>query len=267
MTSVVRGELTKLTRRRVLVGAAAAAAVFAAVATVTLFLAAEPAGPVGPASAAQGRAVTLDELARAGGATRAFATGASFAGLFAFVTFIANVAGEFSQGTFRTLLMRQPGRVRLLAGKTAALLLFAAGVLVVAEVLTIVASTAVAPSQDVPTAEWFGLAGVGEAAAHYGTTFSAVTGWALLGTALGAIVRSTPVALGIGIAWAGPFEHILQNAWSTASRWFPGLLLEALAVGGTTDVSHLRAAVMIATYVVVAAGGATLLFVRRDVTS
>ena len=32
----------------------------------------------------------------------------------------------------------------------------------------------------------------------------------------------------------GPFEHIVQNAWADAGRWFPGLLREALAAGGTS---------------------------------
>jgi ABC-type transport system involved in multi-copper enzyme maturation permease subunit len=260
MTAVVRAELAKLLRARVVAGATLAAAAFAVVAAITVFLAADP----GPAPAA-GRGVTLADLARPGGATVAFATGASFAGLFVFVTVVANVAGEFARGTFRTLLLRQPGRLRLLAGKTAALLLFAAGVTAAAEVLTAVASTVVAPARGVPTTEWFSADGLGRAAAHFGTAFSAVAGWALLATALGALARSVPVALGIGIAWAGPFEHLLQDAWAGASRWFPGLLLEALAVGGTPDVAQARAALLVGAYAAAATTWAALRFWRRDV--
>jgi ABC-2 type transport system permease protein len=262
MTAVIRAELTKLTRRRVLIGAALAAALFAVIASLTVFAAAEPAGTV-----SEGRGPTLEQLSEPGGATRAFATGASFVGLFVFVTYIANVAVEFSSGTLRTLLMRQPARIRLLAGKMAALLLFTAGVLVVAEVLTLVASTAVAPTQDVAMSEWFGLSGLGHAATDYLTAFSAVTSWALFGMALAVFVRSTPLALGIGIAWAGPFEHLLQDAWTTASSWFPGLLIESLAAGGTPDVSLARAGVLVAVYVTLAAAAAFALFARRDVTA
>jgi ABC-2 type transport system permease protein len=247
MTSVIRAELTKLTRRRVLIAAPVAAAAFAAVATIAVFLSAQPAGGRAP-----GRATTIEELASAGGATHAFATGASFIGLLVFATIIANVTGEFSQGTFRTLLMREPGRIRLLAGKMTALLLFAAVVLLGAEALTV---------------QWFTLTSLGEAAGDYARSLSVVGGWALLGMALGMVVRSTPVALGIGVAWAGPFEHLFQDAWSAASRWFPGLLLEALAVGGTEDVSFGRAAALLGAYVVVAAGAAVALFARRDVTA
>lgn len=262
MNRVTRAELAKLCRRRVLLAAPTVAAAFAAVATAAVFLSAQPAGGRAP-----GRAITLDELAAAGGGTQAFATGASFVGLLVFVTFIANVTGEFSLGTFRTLLMRQPGRVRLLAGKMTALLLFAAAVLLGAEALTLAASAMVAPTQDVSTSEWFTLASLGEAAGDYARALSVVGGWALLGMALGVAVRSTPVALALGVAWAGPFEHIFQDAWAAASRWFPGLLLEALAVGGTPDVSFPRAAALISAYVVVAAGAALFLFARRDVTA
>ncbi len=94
-----------------------------------------------------------------------------------------------------------------------------------------------------------------------------MTSWALLGMALATFVRSTPLALGIGIAWAGPFEHLLQDAWTAAASWFPGLLIESLAAGGTPDVSFARAAVMVAVYVTVAAGAAFTVFARRDVTA
>ena len=261
MIRMVRAELTKLRRRRVIVATVVAAAAFALVATLAVFLSAAPAG-----TPRTGRGVTLGDLARAGGGTRAFAVGASFLGILVFVTFIANVAGEFSHGTFRTLLMRQPRRVRLIAGKMTALLLFAAAVLVVAEILTLVASTLVAPTQGVSTASWFSLAGLGEAAGHYVTALSAVTGWALLGMSLAVVVRSTPLALGIGIAWAGPFEHIIQNAWAAVSRWFPGLLMEALAAGGTPDVSLSRAAPLLVIYIGAAAATAVTLFVRADIT-
>ncbi len=262
MISVMSAELSKLTRRRVLIAAPVAAGLFAAVAAVAVFLSAQP-----DDSGAAGRGLTVDELARAGGGTRAFATGASFAGLLVFVTFIANITSEFSQGTFRTLLMRQPSPMRLLVGKMAALGLFAAAVLLLAEALTLVASMVLAPTQDVSTANWFSLTSLGQAASDYLTALFAVSSWALLGMALAVVVRSTPLALGIAIAWAGPFEHLVQDAWRGASRWFPGLLNEALAVGGTDDVSYPRAALLMVVYLIVAVGGALTVFARRDVTS
>ena len=159
-----------------------------------------------------------------------FTTAVSFAGTFLFVVFVGAVAVEFSRGTFRTMLLHQPRRLRLLAGKMAGLLLFAAVVLAAAEALTWVAARLLAPSQDVATGDWISAAALGDALADYGSVLFWVTGYALLGMTLAVLVRSVPVALAIGIAWAGPFEHLLQDAWGPADRLFPGLLLEAFGI-------------------------------------
>ena len=94
-----------------------------------------------------------------------------------------------------------------------------------------------------------------------------ISGYAVLGMALAVLVRSVPVALAVGIAWAGPFEHLVQNAWSPAGRWFPGLLLEAFAAGGTTAVTASRALATVAAYVLIAAAIALVVFDRRDVAA
>jgi ABC-2 type transport system permease protein len=254
-------ELLKLRRRRVAVVTAVGSLAFAVIASTAVLLSAtETAGT-------RDRGATIDSLSQAGGATEAFAIGVSFTGLLVLVLFIANFAGEFSQGTMRTLLMRQPRRLALLGGKMAALLLFVAGVLVLAGVLSVGASAAIAPSQDVAMSSWFGLDGLGEAASDYGTALLGVASWALLGMAIAVFVRSIPVALGIGIVWAGPFEHILQDSWTSADRWFPGLLLESLAAGGTDEVAFSRALALVAVYVAVAVSAAAVLFARRDVTA
>ncbi|HUR84515.1 MAG TPA: ABC transporter permease [Solirubrobacteraceae bacterium] len=262
MTRIFRAELLKLRRRRVAIAVTASALAFALVAAVSVFVSATDAGGR-PAD----RGATVDSLSQAGGATDAFAIGASFIGILVLVLFIANVAGEISQGTFRTLLMRQPRRIGLLAGKMAALLLLAAVALALAEVLTVAVSAAIAPTQDVSTSAWFELDGLGEAARDYGTALLGVSAWASLGMALAIFVRSIPIALGIGIVWSGPLEHITQDAWRTATEWFPGLLLEALAAGGTADVSFGRALALVAIYVAIAVTAAALVFARRDVTA
>jgi ABC-2 type transport system permease protein len=255
-----KAELMKLRRRRVALVATVGAVAFALIASTAVFLAATETG--GPGD----RGATIESLSQAGGATEAFALGVSFTGLLVLVLFIANVAGEFSQGTMRTLLMRQPRRLGLLAGKMTALLVFVAGVLALAEVLTVGASVAIAPSQGVAMSSWFGLDALGEAAGDYGTALLGVASWALLGMAIAVFVRSIPVALGIGIVWAGPFEHILQDSWTSAERWFPGLLLESLAAVGTDAVAFGRALALVAVYVAVAVSAAAVVFARRDVT-
>jgi ABC-2 type transport system permease protein len=262
MIAAMKAELVKVLRRRVLLVTAVTALLFAIGGAAIVLAAAEPAGQ--PVS---GRSVTVASLSESGGGTEVFTTAVSFAGTFLFVVFVGVVAIEFSRGTFRTMLLYQPRRVRLLAGKITALLAFAAVVLAATEVLTWVAATALAPTQDVSTGSWLSVDALGQGVADFGSVLFWVSGYAILGTALAVLVRSVPIALAIGIAWAGPLEHLLQDAWGPAGRFFPGLLLEAFVAGGTPTVSAPRALLTVAVYAVFTAAVAGAVFSRRDVTA
>jgi hypothetical protein len=263
MIRTFRAELVKLRRRRVLVLAAVATVLFSIGTAAVVLASAEPAAN----RPGFGQGTTIEALSAAGGGTEVFTTGTSFAGTFVFVLFVGAIAVEFSRGTVRTMLLRQPRRAALLAGKVASLFAFAALVLAAAEALTWAAATLLAPSQDIPTGEWRSLAAVGHALTDYGTTLFWVAGYALFAMTVAVLTRSVPVALAIGIAWAGPFEHLIQDGWDTANRVFPGLLLEAFVAGGTTDVSALRALGTVAVYMLIAASVAATTFMRRDVTA
>lgn len=257
MTRALRFELIKLWRRRTVLIALAVTAFFATGSAALLLASAEP--------ARTGPGLSIDELADAGGGTQVFATSLAFAGFFVLVSFTAAMAGEFSRGNIRTMVLRQPDRLRLLAGKLAALLLSAAALLAIAEVLGWTTARLLAGGQDVDASRWTSLDALAAAGADYGTVLVWVTGYALLGTALAFVVRSVPIALAIGIAWAGPFEHILADSWDTANAVFPGLLLEAWVAGGRNDVSAGQALVTSFAYGLVAATVAGLSFTRRDV--
>jgi len=261
MIAALRAELVKLRRRRVLVLTAAATVIFTVGSTAIVLASAEQSGNP------RGRGVTVEALSEPGGGTEVFTTAVSFAGTFLFVVFVGAVAIEFSRGTFRTMLLHQPRRLRLLAGKMAGLLVFAATVLAIAETLSWLAAKLLAPTQDVATGNWVSAAAVGDALADYGSLLFWVTGYAILGMTLGVLVRSVPVALAIGIAWAGPFEHLLGESWSPAQRLFPGLLLESFVAGGTTDVSASRASLTITAYTIFAATIAATILARRDITA
>lgn len=262
MIRAFRGELVKLLRHRVLLLTALAVVVVAVGGAAIVLLGADPAGP-----GSTGQDLTLESLADAGGGTEVFRRAASFAGFFMFVVFVGAVAIEFGRGTFRTMVLRQPARIRLLAGKMAALLAYSGVVLAVTLVLTWIAARLIAPSQSIDTSAWMSVDGLTAGIADYGAVLFWVTGYAILGMLLAVLTRSVPVALAVGIAWAGPFEHLLQDAWDPASQVFPGLLLEAFIAGGTPDVDATRAFVTVAVYVAVAAGIASVSISRRDVTA
>jgi ABC-type transport system involved in multi-copper enzyme maturation permease subunit len=262
MTRIVKAELFRLVRRRTLVFSAAGALLFAVIASLTIFSSAETTG-----APSRERGTTLAALADHGGGTEAFAVGASFVGFFVFVTFIALMATEFSGGTFRALVLRDPNRLRVIAGKLVGVLVVAAGVVALAEALSFGLSLLVAPGQDVSTSNWFSLESLGAGLRDYATVLAGVAGWAVFGTTLAVIFRSAPLALGVGFAWAGPFENITVDSWDAGYRYFPGQVLASLIRGGTIELGMGRAVVTASLYAAVATAVALVLVTRRDVTA
>ena len=258
-----QAELAKLLRRKVVLITSAVIAVFGVGGAAIVLASAKPAAEM----ARDGRGLSLEQLSAAGGGTEIFRTAAAFAGTFLFVVFVGMVAAEFSRGTIRTMLLRQPRRVQLLAGKLGALLSFAAVALAATEIVTWVTALVMAPGKDIATDAWTSLDAVGAAATDFGAVLLWITGYAVLGTMVGVLLRSVPVALAVGIAWAGPLEHLVQNAWPNAVKVFPGLLLEAFVAGGTPDITTARALTTVATYVAIAAVVTSVVFSRRDVTA
>ena len=257
-----RAEMVKLARRRIVLATALLTIAFAVGGAAMVLAAAEPA-----VAGRTGRTPSIESLAAAGGGTEVFRVAAAFAGTFLFVVFVGAMAAEHARGTLRTSLLRQPRRVRLLAGRLAATLTFAAATLLAAEALTWAAARLLAPGSGVDPGAWASGEGLVAAAGDLGTVLLWVTGYAVLGTTVGLLVRSVPVALGVAIGWAGPFEHLLQDAWEPASRVLPGLLLEAFVAGGTEQVGAGRALVTAGASTVVAAIVGTVVFARRDVAT
>ena len=262
MTTLVRAELLRLVRPRTVAITAVGSLVFAVVASLAVLSSADD----NLVRSRQG-GTTLSALTGPGGGTEAFAVGASVTGFLVFVSFIALVASEFSGGTFRTLFLRDPRRLRVVVGKLAGMLIVAAGIVAVFEAGTFLASLAIAPTLDVSTAGWLSFAGVDDALADYLTVLAGVAGWAVFGTTLAVAFRSVPLALGVGFAWAGPFENIVVDSWTTGFEVFPGQVLGSMIRGGTVELGMGRALATAAVYVAVASAVSLVLVTRRDVTA
>jgi hypothetical protein len=87
-----------------------------------------------------------------------------------------------------------------------------------------------------------------------------------VGMAVGVLTRSTPLALGIGLAWLAPLEHLIQLSWSGAGNWLPGLVFDAVAAGGTTITTYPRALITALACAAFALAVGALSFLRRDVS-
>jgi ABC-2 type transport system permease protein len=254
MTGAILSEFVKLRRRSVLVGAGLVLPLLAVIATVTLFAAAGTTPAVGPGAVF---GPSLGQLGQAGGLTRGFTAAASVIGLLILVVFIAATTSEWNQSTIRMLLTRQPHRVRVFAGKAIAMLAVTAVVLVLALLASAAAAYVMAGIRDVPTGSWLTDAGLRRAGGDWLRALLSAGCYGLLGIALGILIRSTTVAVTAAFAWFFPLEHIFQSAWSDAGRWFPGLLINAVATDGSTDTTFARALtlalVLVALLLVVAA--------------
>ena len=185
-----------------------------------------------------GRGVTVASLSDAGGGTEVFTTAVSFAGTFLFVLFVGVVAVEFSRGTFRTMLLHQPRRLRLLAGKMARPCSRSRrSCSRSTEALTWMAAGCSRPRRTSRPARGSAPTRSARLLPTTAPSLFWVSGYALLGTTLAVLVRSVPVALAIGIAWAGPFEHLLQDAWGPASGSSRGYCSRPSSPAGRQTVS------------------------------
>jgi ABC-type transport system involved in multi-copper enzyme maturation permease subunit len=186
-------------------------------------------------------------------------------GIVALCLFAGAFATEFSQGTMRNLLVREPRRAQLLTGKFLAIAVFIG----VAVVLEIVVSCAVAfilaPGRGITTSAWTSSTGINDLLQATLHVFLASVGYGMLGAALGVLLRSPGVAIGAAVAYVVAIEGIVVGAiWSNGDRWLPGQLLSAVAHGGTTDSSYHHSLITLAVYMVLIAAGTLIVFTRRD---
>ncbi|UDY37430.1 hypothetical protein [Dermatobacter hominis] len=266
LTRSIAAEAVKVLRRRTIAITAAAVAIISIGGTALSVLAAQPAAfpSAGPGPEAL---LTTQALSEPGGGTAVFAQTAAFTYVFLLAVFVAAVAGEFTRGTFRTMLLHQPSRGRLLLGKVTVLVLDALAVAAVGAVLSWVTARLVAPSQGIDTAAWATLDGLRAAVEDLGRVALFLVGTAVFGTTVGVLARSVPIGVGVALVWSGPIENILGDSWAGAEQWFPGLLLRAVLIPGSTDTSTGRALVTLAAYAAIALTVTAIALRRRDVTS
>jgi ABC-2 type transport system permease protein len=260
-----RSELLKLRRPGIIAGGGAALAGFTVLVTVLTFTTATATGKAAPGN--QYPPASYAELASAGGLTRGFANAAGLLGILVFVLFLTSITTEYGQGTVRVLLTRQPSRARLLGGKLLALAAVTAGAMAAALIMSAAISVPLAHGRDIATTRWFTAAALSHLAAGYGNALLAVAFFGAVGFALGVLLRSTVLALSVGLAWLLPLENIVQNSWKHAQHWLPGLLFGAVGQGGTTLVSYSAAVSLAAAYAVAALTAASVSFLRRDITA
>jgi len=255
-----RSEWVKLRRRTLLLSTYLSLTAVSGLFTVLVFARAGTANR-------RGDFISLQELARPDGLSRGLTRAALLLGVVAFGIAAAQVALEFSLGTLRQLLVRQPRRPTLLSGKGLGILTFLAGAVICSGIGGGVAAFVMAHVRGVSTAAWTSSTGLADIGRSLGDVALAVTGYGVLGMLAGLILRSAAPAVVVGFVYLLPFEGIFSAVVKGSDRWLPGQVLSAISEGGTANVTFSHALLTATVYTVIAAALGTLLFTKRDVTA
>ncbi len=269
MWNVAFAELRKLRRPTLLVGTLGAAVFFSALFSSLLFLLID--SPDGNSD--RGRMVGRDVLGLSTGGVQGFSSVGGFLGIIALCVFAAQTAQEYTYGTLRNLLVRQPGRLRILLGKFIAMKIFALVMILLSAIVSIAASVILAPGAEVSTDLWFGPDGRHAIFTTFINVTISVIGFGTIGMVLGLLLRSPISSISFGVLWLLIVENLLiavKNSWQ---NWLPGTQLYAIAAGGTAvgpvsgGIEYSHALLVGGIYVAVGAVIASVLFVRRDVAN
>ena len=264
--SVIRiffAEWRKLRRPTLLLGTLGAVSFFSVLVSSVLFLMID--SPEGNGD--RGMRITREMLSLPSGATQSFSSIGGLLGIIALCVFAAQTAQEYSLGTLRNLLVRQPGRIRILVGKLASMKTFAMVMTLVSAVISIGVSYALAGGKNVSTELRFNGDGRLEIAKSLLNVFLSILWFGIIGMVLGIVLRSPISSISIGVLWLLIIENIVGALKSSTLNWLPGNQLSTIATGGSPNVSYSHALSLSAIYVSVALVIATVLFTKRDVSN
>lgn len=212
-------------------------------------------------------ALSAARLAEAEGGVRLAQLALAFANIPLLAVFVTLSASPFNRGTWRTSLLQQPRRLLLATGQLLARFGFVSMFMLTSLFGGLAAAWLLAENRGIDTSAWFTATAWGDTAEAavrvLGMTFVS----AVIGTLLGVVTRSIPIALGIGLIWFGPIENAIGDNLSWADDWFPGLLMRWLMSPGLTEVSQTHTNLTLAAYLLVAMGMIGWVLHRRDVTS
>jgi ABC-type transport system involved in multi-copper enzyme maturation permease subunit len=254
MSRAFRSEWFKIRRPAVLLGGLGSMIAVALLAVILTIVRAD-----------NGRgAVTVAHLSQADGFSQMMSRASDLLGIFALGIVAVAMAQEYSNGTLRALLMREPRRLRLLGGKLLANLVYLAGSVLVAMLLALLVAVIAAPSKGISTSAWFG-AGLGTTMSVFGNMVIAAVGFGVFGALLALLTRAPAPAVIAGVAWILPVENLLANAWPNVGHWLPGQQLTAIIAGGNTISGYTWALALGLSMAAVAVAASATLFWRRDV--
>jgi ABC-type transport system involved in multi-copper enzyme maturation permease subunit len=201
----------------------------------------------------RGKTIGRDVFGLASGSVNGFASVGNFLGIIALCVFSAQTAQEYTYGTLRNLLVRQPGRMKILVGKLISMKLFALVMITIAAIVSIAISYFLAPGAKVNTDLWFTSDGYHEIFKTYINVTISVVAFGIVGMILGLLLRSPISSISLGVLWLLIVENLLIAVKSSFQNWLPGAQLSAIASGGTLDLTYKHALTLGGAYVAIGA--------------
>ena len=263
MFNVVRAELRKLRRPTLLISTILVVAALTALFTSIVFLRANS----GQGNGTRGDIISPETLSQATGLVYGFKIVSFFLGITALCVFASQTAQEYSLGTLRNLLVRQPSRMKILFGKYISMIIFGVALVFLDAIVAIGVSYGLAPHAKVTTSAWF----TANALSLLGRTFANVLlttiAFGTFGMILGLLFRSPISAIATGVIWSLILETILGGVISSTQKWLPGQNFDNIAQGGSDTVSYKWSLALSAIYLLFGFSIVSVLFKRRDVAN
>jgi len=263
MWNVLRGELIKLRRPSLSISTIVAVTFVTGLVTSLLFLLVD--SPSG--NGERGIRIGRDVLTLPTGASLSFSNSAGLLGIVALCIFAAQTAQEYTYGTLRNLLVRQPSRMKILLGKLGAMKLFAIAMVTFSGVLAISLSYLLAGVKDISTAAWSTTDARSAIAQGFVNVLLATIGYGIFGMILGLLFRSPISAISIGVIWNLIIEGLLSAFVKDIDRYFPGQLLSTVAQGGSDKISYQYALITSYSFLLAGLAIVAFLFKKRDVAN
>lgn len=263
MIRVINAELRKLRRPTLFLGTLGSVVGVTVLVTSLLYLLIDRPG----GNAERGTFISREILSAANGLTIGFSASAGLLGIVALCVFAAQTAQEYTYGTLRNLLVRQPSRMKILIGKLLSMSIFQLAIVLVSGAVSIAVSFALAPHAKVSTDLWSSSAAITSVLHTTINVFISAIAYGLFGMALGLLLRSPISSISIGVLWLLIVEGILGTVWSTANKWLPGSQFSNVAQGGSAEISYSYSVAATTVYLVIISIAAASLFKKRDVSN
>jgi ABC-type transport system involved in multi-copper enzyme maturation permease subunit len=263
MIRVVKAEARKLKRRSLLLSTFATVGGLSGLFTAIVYLMINSAS----GNSKRGERISALQLSQPDGLVYGFKLVGAFLGIVALCIFASQTAQEYTYGTLRNLLVRQPSRMKILVGKFISMKIYALLMVIFAGGFSIVLSYALAGHAKVSTAKWSSHAALVILGQTTLNIFISTLCFGTLGMILGLLFRSPISAIATGVLWTLILENIISALIANTAKWMPGQNFSNIGEGGSAIASYKYSLLISAIYLLLGSSLVAILFKRRDVAN